>query len=93
MTSKKQTEVDQTLVSASKPGTSSRAVVNLDLPTPRPRTTIQTKDMDVDYGPAIPPHLGSDPHYASDQNASASEEPSKNVLDRPKTQVCLGSIQ
>ena len=40
MTSKKQTEVDRTLVSASKPGTSSRAVVNLDLPSSRPRTTI-----------------------------------------------------
>ena len=32
LTTKKQTEVDQTSVSASKPGTSSRAVVNLDLP-------------------------------------------------------------
>ena len=29
LTSKRQTEVDQTSVSASKPGTSSRAVVNL----------------------------------------------------------------
>ena len=79
LTSKKQT--DQTSVSASKPGTSSRAVVNLDLPPPRHRTTIQTEDMDVDYGPAIPPRLGSDPHNASDQNGSASEEPSKKVLD------------
>ena len=42
LTSKKQTEVDQTSVSASKPGTSSSAVVNLDLPPPRTRTTIQT---------------------------------------------------
>ena len=32
LTTKKQTEVDQTLVSASKPGTSSSTVVNLDLP-------------------------------------------------------------
>ena len=42
LTTKKQTEVDQTSVSASKPGTSSSAVVNLDLPPPRPRTTLQT---------------------------------------------------
>ena len=40
--------------------------------------------MDVDYGPAIPPRLGSDPHNASDQNARASEEPSKKVLGRLK---------
>ena len=60
LTSKKQTEVDQTLVSASKPGTSSHTAVNLDLLPPRHRTTIQTEDMDVDYGPAIPPRLGPD---------------------------------
>ena len=83
MTSKKQTEVDQTSVSASKPGTSSHTAVNLDLPPPRHRPTIQTEDMDVDYGPALPPRLGTDPHNASDQNASASEEPSKKVSDRP----------
>ena len=89
LTSKKQTEVDQTSVSASKPGTSSRAVVNLDLPPRRPRATIQTEDMDVDYGPAIPPRLGSDPYNTSDQNASASKEPSKKVSDRPKNTVTL----
>ena len=38
----------------------------------------------MDYGPAIPPHLGSDPHNASDQNANASEEPFKKVSDKPK---------
>ena len=57
LTSKKQTEVDQTSVSTSKPGTSSPTAVNLDLPPPRLRTTIQTEDMDVDYGPALPPRL------------------------------------
>ena len=82
LTSKKQTEVDQTSVSASKPGTS-RTAVNLNLLPPRHRTTIQTEDMDVDYGPALPPCLRSDPHNASDQNASASEEPSKKDSDRP----------
>ena len=56
LTAKKQTEVDQTLFLASKPGTSSTAV-NLDLPAPRHRTNIQTEDMDVDYGPALPPRL------------------------------------
>ena len=82
LTSKKQMEVDQTSVSASKPGTS-RTAVNLDLTPPRHRTTIQTEDMDVDYGPALVPRLRSDPHNASDKNASASEEPSKKVSDRP----------
>ena len=82
--SKKQTEVDQTSVSASKPGISSRTAVNLDLPPPRPRTTIQTEDMDVDYGPALPPRLVPDPHNTSDQNVSASEEPSKKVSDKPQ---------
>ena len=52
LSAKKQTEVDQTSFLASKPGTSSTAV-NLDLPPPRPRTNIQTEDMDVDYGPAL----------------------------------------
>ena len=84
LTTKKQTEVDQTSISASKPGPSSSAVVNLDLPPPRPRTTSQTEDMDVDYGPALPPRLGSDPHNASDQNSNASEKPSKKVSDKPK---------
>ena len=68
LTSKKQTEVDQTSAFASKPGTSSRTAVNLDLPPPRHRTTMQTEDMDVDYGPALPPRLGPDPHDASDHN-------------------------
>ena len=71
--------MDQTSVSASKPGTSCSAVVNLDLPPLRPRTTLQTEDMDVDYGPALPLHLGSDPY-----NANASEEPSMKVSDKPK---------
>ena len=81
--SKKQVEVDQTSASASKPGPSSRAVV-LYLTLPRPRTTSPTEDMDVDYGPALPPRLRSDRHYASEQNSNASEEPSKKVLDKPK---------
>ena len=72
------------MVSASKPGTSSRTAVNLDLPPARHRTTIQTEDMDVDYGPALPPRLGPDPHNTSDQNVSASELPSKKVSDKPK---------
>ena len=40
--------------------------------------------MDVDYGPALPPGLGSDHQNVSDQNSNASEEPSKKVLDRSK---------
>ena len=44
--------------------------------------------MDVDYGPALPPRLGSDLHNESDQNSNASEEPSK-VSDRPKNTLAL----
>ena len=57
LSSKKQPEVVQTSASASKPGTS---VINLDPPPPTPTTNLQTEDMDVDYGPALPPGLRSD---------------------------------
>ena len=80
--------MDQTSASASKPGPSTSAV-NLDLPPPRPRTTSHVEEMEVDYGPALPPHLGSDLHYASDQNSNASEEPSKKASDRPKNTLTL----
>ena len=82
LTTKKQAEVDQTSASASKPGPSTSAVY-LDLPPPRPRTTLHVEEMEVDYGPALPPRLGSDLHNASDQNSNASEEPSKKASDRP----------
>ena len=36
------------------------------------------------YGPALPPCLGIDPHNTSDQNVSASDEPSKKISDKPK---------
>ena len=39
----------------------------------------------MDYGPALPPRLGSDLHNALNQNSNASEEPSKKASDRPKT--------
>ena len=38
----------------------------------------------MDYGPALPPHLGPDPHDTSDQNVATSEFPSKKVSDKPK---------
>ena len=82
LTAKKQTEVDQTSFPASKPGTSSTAV-NLDLPPPRHRTNIQT-DMDVDYDPALPPRLVSDPHDTLDQYVATSELPPEKVSDKPK---------
>ena len=82
LTTKKQTEVDQTSVSASKPGPFTSGG-HLDLPPPRPRTTSHVEEMEVDYGPALPPPLGSDLHNASDQNSNASEEPSKKASDRP----------
>ena len=66
LTTKKQ--VDQTSVSASKPGPSTSAV-HLNLPPPRPRTTSHVEEMEVDYGPALPPRLGSDLHNTSDQHS------------------------
>ena len=38
----------------------------------------------MDYGPALPPGLGSDRQNFSDQNSNASEVPSKKASDRPK---------
>ena len=83
LTAKKETEVDQTSFPASKPGTSSTAV-NLDLPPPRHKANIQTEDMDVDYGPSLPPRLVLDPHDTSDQYVAPSELPPKKVSDKPK---------
>ena len=85
VSSKKQVEVDQTSASASKPGPSNSAA-NLDLPPPRPHTTSHVEEMEVDYGPALPPRLGTDHHNASDQLSSPSEEPSQKASDRPKKQ-------
>ena len=78
LTTKKQAQVAQTSASASKPGPCASAF-NLDLPSLRPRTTSHVEEMEVDYGPALPPCLGSDLHNASDQNSNVSEEPSKKV--------------
>ena len=39
----------------------------------------------MDYGPALPPHLGADHHMTSDQPSSPAEEPSKKASVRPKT--------
>ena len=86
LTAKKQTEVDQTSFLASKPGTSSKTAVNLDLPPPRPSTNIQTEAMDVDYGPALPPHLVLDQHESSDQYVAPSELPPKEVSYSHKKQ-------
>ena len=41
--------------------------------------------MEVDYGPALPPHLGADHHMTLDQPSSPAEEPSKKASVRPKT--------
>ena len=74
LTAKKQVELDQTSTSASKPG-SSQAAVNLDPPPPsQPRSASNLEQMEVDYGPALPPHLGADHHLTSDQPSSPAEE-------------------
>ena len=88
LTTKRRAEVDQSSATASKPGPSTSAV-NLDLPPPRPRTNSHVEEMEVDYGPALPPHLGSDLHNASDQNSNASKEGSEKALDRPKNTLTL----
>ena len=80
-------EVDQTSAFASKPGPSSQTV-NSDVSTPRPRPTSH-EEMEVDYGPALPPCLGADHHHASDQHSGLSEEPSKKASDRPKSTLTL----
>ena len=78
-------KVDQTSASASKCGPS-QAAVNLDLPPLRqPRAASNVEQMEVDYGPALPPHLGADHHMTLDQPSSPAEEPFKKDLVRPKT--------
>ena len=67
----KQPEVDQTSTSVSKPGLSNQAAI-LDPPPPRPpQTTSQpVEDMEVEYGPSLPPGLGAD-HQVSERIGSA----------------------
>ena len=79
LTSKKQTEVDQTSFLASKPGTSSNNAVNLDLPPPRSSTNVHTEAMDVEYGPALPPRLVLNQQDTLDQYVDPSELPPKEV--------------
>ena len=83
LTSKRQVKVDQT--SASKPGPS-QAAVNLDLPPPsQPRAASNLEQMEVDYGPALSPHLSADHHMTSDRPSIPVEEPTKKASVRPKT--------
>ena len=53
---KKSVEVDPS-PHASKAGPSSNSAAHLDLPPPRSSTNAQSKAMDVDVGPALPPRL------------------------------------
>ena len=57
---------------ASKPGLSSTSAAPLDLPPPRSGTNIPSEDMDVDYGPTLPPRLVST-QPSSDQYVAPSE--------------------
>ena len=58
-------------------------LLELELPLPRHSPTPNVEEMEVDYGPALPPRLRADHHDASDQVSSPSEEPSKKASDRP----------
>ena len=80
-------EVDQTCASASEPGPSNQAV-NLDPPPSRPwPTSHSVEDMEVNYGPSLPPRLGADQSQhdnVSDQHSGLSDEPSRVASARPK---------
>ena len=72
-------EVDQTSASASKPGPSN---TRLDPPSTNP-----VESMDIDYGPALPPHLDSHSSRVDDtssHNVSSVEEPSRLPSAKPK---------
>ena len=65
---KTSSRVDQTPASASKPGPCN--TVHLD-PSPRPRPTPHSvESMEVEYGPALPPRLGTDPSIVSTDPSS-----------------------
>ena len=68
----KQKVETQSSTLASKPGLSSSSAAPLDLPPPRSGTNIPSEDMDVDYGPALPPRLVST-QPSSDQYVAPSE--------------------
>ena len=79
--------MDQTSALASKPGPSNQAVT-LDPPPPRPLPTSHSVEaMEEDYGPSLPPRLGSDQSQhdnASDQHSGLSDEPTRVESARPK---------
>ena len=78
LTIKKKPEAESSLP-ASNPGTSSNTAAHLGLPPLRSSTNIDTKAMDVDVGPALPPRLVLNPD-TSDQYVAPSEVHPKEVL-------------
>ena len=68
----KQKVETQSSTLASKPGLSSTSAAPLDLPHPRSGTNVPSEDMDVDYGPTLPPRLVST-QPSSDQYVAPSE--------------------
>ena len=72
----------------------SQAAVNLDLPPPEhPQTTSNVEQMEVDYGPALPPHLGADHHQASDQPSSSSKSLLRRLqIHLQNTLTLIGSM-
>ena len=48
----------------------------------------------MDYGPALPPHLGADHHMTSDQPSSPAEESSKkSVASQLNDYVCSNGLE
>ena len=76
---KPQVQVDQTSTSASKPGPS----VSKDS-VPRCCETTPHEEMEMDYGPALPPRLVPGHTQPSDISSSAAEVPSKKVSAKCK---------
>ena len=84
LATQKKVEIESSLP-ASKPGSSSNNAAPLDLPPPRSSTNVQSEAMDVDYGPALPPHLVLN-QDTSEQYVAPSEGHSEEVSYSHKKQ-------
>ena len=92
ITNTQEAEVDQISTSASRPGPSKTIILDPSLRRPRP-TSHSVEEMEVDYGPPLPPRLGADHskcvNDASDQQSGIADEPSRVVSIKLKTILTL----